>query len=121
MGIKFTVSVNDEDGDGDMEVEVPSKKEVCDRCRGEGSHVNPSIDGNGLTAEDFAEDPDFEESYFAGHYDVQCEECGGVRVVDVIDYEQLNEEQKGWVEQYEKQQQCRAQERAYERRYGGMY
>jgi hypothetical protein len=26
-------------------------------------------------------DPDFEESYFAGHYDVTCRECGGKRVV----------------------------------------
>jgi len=54
---------------------------VCPKCEGKGSHVNPSIDGNGLTYEDFENDPDFEEAYFAGNYDVECYECHGQRVV----------------------------------------
>jgi hypothetical protein len=45
--------------------------------RGEGTCVNPNIDANGLTAEDFAEDPDFAEDYFGGVYDVRCAACGG--------------------------------------------
>ena len=27
------------------EVQLPSKKEICPQCHGEGTHVNPSIDG----------------------------------------------------------------------------
>lgn len=67
------------------EVELPAKFEVCGRCRGEGKHVNPAIDGNGITREQFDEDPDFQESYFSGVYDVSCEECGGKRVVLEVD------------------------------------
>lgn len=66
-------------------VELPSKFEVCHRCKGKGTHVNPSIDGNGLTYEDFQEDPDFMESYLKGHYDIRCEECGGERVIAILD------------------------------------
>lgn len=66
-------------------VQVPLKFEVCPTCRGRGTHVNPSIDDNGLSAEDFREDPDFEESYFRGDYNVTCYECGGANVVPVPD------------------------------------
>lgn len=59
-----------------------SKFAVCPRCEGTGTIVNPSIDGNGLSAEDFEEQgEDFREDYFAGVYDVRCPECGGNRVV----------------------------------------
>lgn len=54
---------------------------VCPTCEGRGSHVNPSIDSQGLSAEDFDEDPDFREDYFSGAYDVPCAECRGNRVV----------------------------------------
>lgn len=83
-GIRFT----EETDEGEEITHVlPSKFEVCARCRGAGKHVNPSIDGDGLTREDFDEDPDFEESYFRGDYDVSCEECDGLRVVEVLDDE----------------------------------
>ena len=64
---------------------LPSKRIVCPQCDGTGKHVNPSIDGHGLTSEDFAEDPDFAESYFSGAYDVRCELCNGNNVIDEID------------------------------------
>lgn len=54
---------------------------VCPVCCGEGTTVNPEIDSNGLTAEDFAEDPDFADSYFSGVYDITCRACDGNRVV----------------------------------------
>lgn len=54
---------------------------VCPVCEGEGKYVNPAIDSQGLSQEDFDEDPDFRESYFAGHYDVPCKCCDGKRVV----------------------------------------
>jgi hypothetical protein len=43
--------------------------------------VNPSIDSHGLSREDFDQDPDFEEDYFSGVYDVPCYVCSGARVV----------------------------------------
>jgi hypothetical protein len=55
---------------------------VCPTCEGRGTHVNPAVDGNGLTAEDMAElGDDFREDYLGGVYDVRCEECKGDRVV----------------------------------------
>jgi hypothetical protein len=73
------------DEPADEQVDVPFKWAVCGTCEGKGSHVNPSIDSHGLTAEDFGEDPDFAEDYHAGVYDVPCCECGGTRVVPVVD------------------------------------
>ncbi len=63
----------------------PAKFEVCSRCSGNGSIVNPSIDGNGISQEQFNEDPEFEEAYFAGAYDIPCPHCEGKRVEPVID------------------------------------
>ena len=64
--------------DWDGEVTVPCNVDVCDMCNGTGRVVNPSIDCGGLTDEDFYdEDPDFEEDYFSGAYDVSCPQCGG--------------------------------------------
>jgi len=54
---------------------------VCPVCDGEGTTVNPDIDANGLTAEDFNEDPDFREDYMSGVYDITCAACLGNRVV----------------------------------------
>ncbi len=67
-------------------IQLPIKRIVCPRCNGEGKHVNPSIDGHGLTAEDLQDD-DFRESYFSGVYDVRCEECKGNNVIDEIDHD----------------------------------
>jgi cytochrome c553 len=50
---------------------------VCGTCHGRGKHVNPSIDAHGISQEEFEEDPEFEEEYHAGLYDVQCFECHG--------------------------------------------
>ena len=72
-----------DDCDGVYTEEVTVKYEVCPTCEGKGKHVNPSIDCNGISAEEFAEDPDFAEDYFRGVYDVPCAECGGRRVVPV--------------------------------------
>lgn len=68
---------------------VPIKFEVCPTCHGKGTHVNPSVDCNGLTREDFDEDPDFLDSYMSGMYDVSCYECKGERVVPVRDDERI--------------------------------
>lgn len=69
----------------DGRFEVATHNEVCGVCNGSGTCVNPSIDAGGLSREDFEDDPDFEEAYFEGAYDITCPECKGQRVVPVVD------------------------------------
>jgi hypothetical protein len=72
--------------DEGLEHVLPTVFEVCPRCSGRGQHCNPNIDGHGLTADDFIEaGDDFRGDYMAGRYDVACHECGGLRVVAVVD------------------------------------
>jgi hypothetical protein len=96
-------------------VEVPAKYAVCSVCEGRGTHVNPAIDGHGLTAEDFEQDPDFEEAYFEGRYDVSCEECNGLRVVPEVDEPSLTKRQRfiyqRWLKQKEDQAKWDAEDR----------
>jgi RecJ-like exonuclease len=82
--VRFTFIHVTRDGD-ELEVSLPAHFEVCPTCEGKGTHVNRAIDGNGLTREDFDEDPDFAEGYFRGDYDVRCEKCRGTRVITVVD------------------------------------
>ena len=69
---------------------MSSKYEVCPVCDGEGKTVNPSIDGNGITASEMDEilhdDPDFTDDYMGGVYDVVCRCCNGQRVVLIEDH-----------------------------------
>jgi RecJ-like exonuclease len=84
--MNVTMKLHDIKADFDqIEVMLPGKYEVCPQCEGRGSTVNPAVDGNGLDANAFAEDPDFKEEYFAGVYDIPCPECHGKRVVAVPD------------------------------------
>jgi hypothetical protein len=92
------------------EIEIPFVWAVCDLCRGKGSHVNPSIDCNGLTGEDFDEDPDFAESYMRGDYDVQCGQCNGRRVVPELN--PTTADQKAALDVLDEQE---ADDAAYER------
>lgn len=75
--------IRPEDWNG--EITATMRYEVCDLCEGRGSHTNPSIDCCGLSAEDFADDPDFAEDYMGGAYDVTCHQCHGQRVTPAID------------------------------------
>ena len=77
---------------GDI-VQLPSKKVVCPRCNGQGTHVNSAIDGNGLTYENFNDNPDFYSAYFKGRYDVICNTCNGQNVVDVLNEDECTPEQ----------------------------
>ena len=109
------IELYDEDGDSE-EVEVSIKYRVCPTCQGRGSHVNPSIDAGGLSREDFDSDPDFEENYYGGAYDVSCYECGSKRVSPELDdvppelMERLESKWRGEADD--------AAERAAERRFG---
>ncbi len=91
------------------EVELPSKFVVCFRCNGKGTHVNPAVDGNGLSAEDFDEaGPEFRDDYMAGVYDVTCYQCDGKRVLEVPDPGRLTPDQKvAWMKQVEEEAQDR--------------
>ena len=86
--------------DGDAVMVLPVRFEVCARCEGRGKHVNPAVDGHGISQEEFEQDPDFEENYFAGVYDVTCEECDGLRVIEVVDVSNLTKAQKADFEAY---------------------
>ena len=80
---------DEEEGPGAAEFFGKHRWEICCRCSGEGKHVNPSIDGHGISPEEFREDPDFEEAYFSGLYDVTCYECHGSGKVKVADWRRL--------------------------------
>ena len=90
---------------------LPHRWEVCPLCNGEGKHVNPSIDCNGLTAEDFDEDPDFAEDYMSGMYDVQCRQCGGRTTVPVVDVGRCTFAQKRVLVQMRRIQRWQAESR----------
>ena len=55
-------------------IPVKTKFELCSQCQGSGTMVNPNIDCNGLTSDDF-EDPRFEEDYLGGAYNQTCSAC----------------------------------------------
>jgi hypothetical protein len=75
----ITVSFDDD------EIELPSVFEVCPVCDGKGTHVNPAIDSGGINPDTFHDDPDFYDDYRNGVFDQQCNRCGGLRVVKVVD------------------------------------
>jgi len=102
-------------------VEFPLHKEVCGRCRGEGHHDHPAF-SNGFTSSDWAEacedDPDWSENYRSGMYDVPCEECGGLRVVDVIDESKLSADVLKALHERYHEEACYRRECEAERRMG---
>lgn len=68
---------------------LPAKYEICGFCHGKGTHVNPNVDGHGISPDEFAEDPDFEEAYFSGVYDVRCHaDCDNGKML-VVDFDKL--------------------------------
>lgn len=88
---------------------------VCETCRGRGSYVNPSIDSNGISPEEFREDPDFEEDYFSGVYDVECHECRGKRVSLELDFEGMDMILKSYIEKCMRDHRSNLQDLAWER------
>jgi len=61
-------------------IECPTKYEVCELCDGAGKVTNPNIDASGISQDYFDEDPDFEELYHSGAFDITCPTCKGNRV-----------------------------------------
>ncbi len=105
MTQKITITYINSNGD-EVSENLPSKNEVCERCEGHGTHLNPSIGNHAYTAEEFQDsfDDEQQEQYFrrGGIYDVKCEECGGRNVVQVVDREAtMTEEQKAHLVAYD--------------------
>lgn len=92
--MKKKIEYYSRNGQWSKTIELPAINIVCPLCSGKGKHVNPAIDGNGLSQEDFDNDPDFAESYFSGVYDVTCYECNGNNVVSVVDEKRLTKREK---------------------------
>jgi hypothetical protein len=105
-------------GNCEEELEVSIKFIVCQVCNGTGKHVNPSIDSHGITSEEFHEDPDFEEDYFSGVYDVTCYKCNGLRVIPDIDEDKTSKEIVQRYLNYVDELAKDATERAYVQRMG---
>jgi len=78
--------------EGFTKSDIVHKREVCGSCGGGRTHVNPSIDGQGLDPNDPDLDDEFWEGYWGGRYDVTCYECNGRNVVDVLDEQASNPE-----------------------------
>lgn len=75
--------------DAGNEIELPSKWIVCPTCNGKGTHVNPSIDSGGISAQDFHDDPDFADDYMRGTYDQTCAQCAGRSTVLGVDFDAM--------------------------------
>lgn len=106
--------------DGLVRLKLPTKYEVCPSCEGHGKYVNPAIDGNGITGDEWEEmGEESQEMYLSGGYDVTCEECGGNRVVEVLDESRATPEQTRAVTGWERDcAESRADEAAEARAFG---
>ncbi len=95
LSIEFVTS--DSEGD-EITHQLPARYEVCTRCEGHGTHLNPSIGNHAFTGEEFERefDQDQREQYLTrgGIYDVNCEVCGGKRVELVIDRKACQSDEK---------------------------
>lgn len=112
---------HDVESEGEPEfLSLNAKYEVCDTCNGRGKTVNPSIDGNGISSDQFDEDPEFARSYFRGDYDVTCRTCEGKRVVLVVDEENNPADLLKKYEEYEHDRYADARERYNEMRMEGQ-
>lgn len=107
--VTLTCTMEDEDsGMYDETMTLPSKFVVCWRCRGRGVHDHGAF-SNGISPEEFAEDPDFREDYFNGMYDVTCTECKGRRVLAEVEREYLNAEQQVFMTHWDESERAEAE------------
>ncbi len=114
--LTMTFVPESEDGDFvERTVEVPAYWEICGRCRGDGAHVHPGIDGNGITASEWAEwAPEEQEDYMTGAYDVACSQCGGTGKILHPDRDRCSPEIRALLDERERQEQERARDYASE-------
>lgn len=103
------VCIYDEEGDS-IEIDVPSKKEQCDNCDGNGRHIHNAFREEAFTEYDAErEGLDFEEEVYnmqSGMYDVTCDDCCGTGQIDVVDFSQVDEELEEKIREYQYDQAC---------------
>jgi len=102
---------------------APTKWVICDDCRGNGTHVNPAIDGDGITGDDWAEwELDDREAYLTGGMDVRCSTCDGAGKALALNAPSMRPaDLKEWQEQADEHNhdvEIARRERAAERRMG---
>lgn len=124
MGNLFIEFTYQDDDGNEIESKLPARFEMCNRCEGHGTILNPSIGNHAYTSEEFYESfPDEEdrEQYFkrGGIYDIACPKCNGEKVVKVVDEKACahNDEYKSLLKIYntiqqdmlEYERECRAE------------
>ena len=78
-------------------VKIHTINVVCPTCDGNGRYVNPSIDSNGISSEEWAEWTDTSrDMYLSGKYDVICGECHGNNVVERLPEDAPVEQKEAW-------------------------
>lgn len=77
--------------EGGVEEPPPPKYHLCPQCQGHGVTVHAAV--SVWTESDREEDPEGFEDMLAGHYDVTCPRCRGLRVVDTAREEEFTEEE----------------------------
>lgn len=105
MSKTITVKYENDEGD-EIELELPSKKEVCYECDGEGFVLIDGLRHEAFTMEEFEEafdDDEDRQAYFTrgSKYDQQCPQCKGQNVVDVVDEQYIPEELKAQYKEYQ--------------------
>ena len=95
QNVLVKIEIYDSETDEETAYVLPGKYEVCPECMGKGTIVNPNIDRyHGITRKEFDNDSQFFEDYQSGIYDIECFQCKGLRVIEVIDETRLDSEQK---------------------------
>ncbi len=89
----YELEPGQEEAPEEIELVLPAKWEICNACGGEGTELYGSLKGADVT-EMLREDPEFEEEYRGGRYDVACSQCHGTGKELVVDEDRLTAEQK---------------------------
>jgi len=120
LQMKITVENSEHGTDEDfIETTLSAKYEICTRCRGKGSHTNPSIDGHGISADEWngpGWDDESRDMYLSGGYNVGCEAACDNGKVLIIDLAALTTDQTKLVEEYLEGVDESEREAAYDRR-----
>ena len=93
---------------------IPFEWEICDVCRGGGSHSNRL----GVINPDDWNSDDLND-YFAGRYDVSCERCNGTGKIRVIAVDLLPEDVQQFIGEYRDCYSETLAERRFEMMWGG--